>query len=285
MIFGIVIGAVAVGLAAAVFYIRYKPADTSSLVAPYYQKEDFVPPKRYKPPSYIEIEKRTAVKIPIIMYHYVEYVKDVNDLVKRKLAINPYTFDLQLKTFKDYNYETYFVRDMPAIIDGKIKVSTRSAILTFDDGYEDFYTDVLPILKKYNMKATLYIIYDYIGRKGFLTSAEIKEIAKSDLVEIGGHTLDHVYLKQIPSVVLKRQVTDVKTLLESDYGIKVDTFAYPYGPFSDEAIQAVKTASYSAAVSVIPGVIHSKDTLFYMSRIRAGALVPGPSMVHFLDSY
>ncbi len=282
---GIVIGSIAAVFIACLVYLRYSSGGLGQTVAPYYQKENFIPPKKYMPPAYIQIEKRTAVKIPIIMYHYVEYVEDVNDLVKRKLAINPYSFEQQIKTLRVNNYETYFVRDLPSIVKETTKISTRSAVLTFDDGYEDFYSVVFPILKKYNVKATAYIIYNYIGRKGFLTKEELTELAKSNLVEIGAHTFDHAYLKFIPTSVLRRQIIDVKKKLEEDLGVTVVTFAYPYGAFGDETVQTVKEATYSAAVSVIPGAIHSKDSLFYLSRIRAGALTSGQSMVRFLDNY
>ena len=216
------------------------------------------------------LEKR--VKLPIVMFHYVEYVKDIGDLIRKRLDVSPDVFEADLKSLRDQDYQTYFVRDIPDILDGKISISTRSSVLTFDDGYEDFYKDSFSLLKKYNMKATIYIINDFIGRKGFLNDAELKEIAKSGLVEIGAHTLDHLYLKLIPKSVAEKQILESKKDLEKRYGIDVKTIAYPYGAFSQETIDLTKQAGYIAAVSVIPGVYQTKDNLFYLYRIRAGAL-------------
>ena len=188
--------------------------------------------------------------------------------------MSPYYFDLQMKAFKDAGYETYFVKDVPKILSGDLKVGSRSAVLTFDDGYRDFYSIVLPILKKYNLKASLYIIVDYIGWKDFLSKEEIQHIIDSKLVEIGSHTLDHVYLKNMKKEIAMHQITESKKQLEEMFHIPVETFAYPFGAFTEESIELVKGATYSAAVSVIPGRTQSSDNLFYMSRLRAGNLIP-----------
>ncbi|KKQ01449.1 MAG: Polysaccharide deacetylase [Candidatus Roizmanbacteria bacterium GW2011_GWA2_36_23] len=204
------------------------------------------------------------------MYHYVEYVKDLDDIVKIKLDILPHVFESQIKTLHDNNFKTYFVKDIPEIINSNIIPSKKSVVLTFDDGYEDFYTVVYPILKKYQMKATVYVIYDYIGWKGFMNESQIKEIASSNLVEIGSHTLDHVYLKSVVKDLAEKQIKNSKVLLEQMFGFPVYTFAFPYGAFSQESLDIVKEAGYTAAVSVISGSEQSETNLFYLSRLRPG---------------
>ncbi len=218
------------------------------------------------------------IKIPILMYHYVEYVADSNDKGKKNLDINPAVFEYQLKTLKEHNYSTYFVRDIPGILDQKTQVSSTSAVLTFDDGYEDFYLNALPLLKKYQMKGTIYVVNNFIGRSGYLTKSELREIVDSGVVEIGAHTLDHMYLKGGKTSVVQEEIELSKAGLEELLGIKVETFAYPYGAFDESTLKIVKNASFSAAVSVIPGNLHSTNELYYLSRIRAGSFL-GPNMI------
>jgi peptidoglycan/xylan/chitin deacetylase (PgdA/CDA1 family) len=132
------------------------------------------------------------------------------------------------------------------------------------------------------MRATLYVIYDYIGRKGFLNEQQIRELIDSDLVEIGSHTLDHVYLKVAPKNYADRQIIESKKKFEERFGIKISTFAYPYGAFNDDNIETVQKAGYTAAVSVISGEMQSKDNLFYLSRIRPGLFTPS-SMIRVIE--
>lgn len=248
-----------------------------NIVAPYYEKSAFDAPS-----GIVHKEGNKTVKIPIIMYHYVEYVKDAGDLIRKRLDVTPASFEEQLKALKKAHYETYYVKEIPAILDGTVHYSTQSAILSFDDGYEDFYTDVFPLLKKYHMRATLYVIYDYIGRKGFLNEQQIRELIESDLVEIGSHTLDHIYLKQAPKDYADKQIIESKAKFEDRFGIKIKTFAYPYGAFNADNIETVKKAGYTAAVSVISGVMQSSENLFYMSRIRPGLFTP-QTMIHSIE--
>ncbi|PIS15775.1 hypothetical protein COT62_01915 [Candidatus Roizmanbacteria bacterium CG09_land_8_20_14_0_10_41_9] len=253
---------------------------TPEVIAPYYDPEVFL-----KPEGLTNSSSRSAkLKIPIIMYHYVEQVKDHGDFVRKSLNINPHLFEQQIVNLKEQGYSDYFVKDIPDILAGVVNYASSSAVLTFDDGYEDFYTVVFPLLKKYNMRATVYIAYNFIGKKGFLTENQIRELIESDLVEIGSHTLDHVSLKSARPDVAKEQIFGSKEKLEERFGIKIKTFAYPYGSFDAAAERLVKEASYSAAVSVIPGSLQSQDNLFYLSRIRPG-LFTGTTVDSALKEY
>jgi peptidoglycan/xylan/chitin deacetylase (PgdA/CDA1 family) len=246
--------------------------------APYYEQKVFQRPRELDMPKNASISAIATdspqFRLPIIMFHYVEYIKDIGDLIRRKLNISPYIFEKELEELDNNNYTTYFVRDIPNIFEKKIEYASKSAVLSFDDGYEDFYSVVFPLLKKYQKKATVYIIVNYIGRKGFLNEEEINELISSGLVEIGCHTLNHAYLQNMSYDAAKKEIFECKEELSSRFKIKIETFAYPYGAFSKETVDIVKEASFSAAVSVIPGIYHTKDSLFYLYRLRPGLFTP-----------
>lgn len=269
----IVIAIILVGIS---LFIKFYPGQKSdkNIIAPYYEKSafqkpsDITAPDNASPSSIFKNGIRT--KLPIIMYHYVEYVVDQNDLIRKKLNINPGIFERQLKSFIAEGYTSYFVKDIPDILAQKETVSGKRIVLTFDDGYEDFYLSAYPILKKYHLKSTIYIMFNYLGRKGYLSEKEVQELINSGIVEIGSHTLDHTALKTAKKEIAVKEITENKTKLENKFNIKVETFAYPYGVFNKETVELVKQAGYSAAVSVIPGVYQSKENLFYLSRLRGG---------------
>lgn len=239
-------------------------------VNPYQDASLFVRPTFLPTPKEDVVAK--SFKIPVIMYHYVEYVQDRHDTIRMSLNTNPALFESQLKQLKDAGYASYFARDIPDLLDGKKYYTSKMVILTFDDGYEDFYTDVFPLLKKYNMRATAYIISDFIGRRGFMNKEQLQELSRSGLVEIGSHTLDHLYLKTTPDKEAKRQIVESKKLLEKELDMPIDSFAYPFGAMSPAAIEYVKEARYTNAVSVIHGSLQSPENLFFLYRIRPGTL-------------
>lgn len=224
-------------------------------------------------PTSIPISDTIALKVPVVMYHYVETVRDPRDVLRVAMAIKPGLFDSQMAALAKFGYTSYFVRDIPTMLQLGHLPSPKPIVLTFDDGYEDFYTDAFPILKKYGIKSTQFVICNLMGTPGYMTKEQVIEIHKSGLVEIGAHTMNHPNLKSVPDEVAKREITSCKSVLEKLTGAPVRTFAYPYGGYNGKTPKMVSDAGFSAAVSVNPGDIQSKSVLFTMPRIRAGHLV------------
>lgn len=218
----------------------------------------------------IATESAKSFRLPIVMYHYVEYVQDKNDKLRIALNTAPSVLDWQIKSLVDSHYNFLFAREIPEIISGRMIIPTKPIVLTFDDGYEDFYYYAFPILKKYQTKATIYIMYNYLNKRGYMNVSQIQEIIKSGLVEIGSHTLNHAYLKNIKKELAWKEVYENKVDLEKIFNISVSSFAYPYGAFDALSLELVKKAGYTNAVSVVPGIYQSGNNLFYLSRIRPG---------------
>lgn len=229
------------------------------------------------------VKPQKEFKVPILLYHYVEIVSDPGDTIRKSLDIVPYTFDLEVKTLKEAGYEFITPKDLADALDDKISISSRSAILSFDDGYRDFYTDVFPILKKYQIKAVAYIVPNFLGRSNNLTTWQLKEIAKSGLVEIGAHTMDHTYLKGLSLKRATYEVEESKKYLENLLGIKVVSFAYPYGAFDNETIGIVKKAGFTSAVTTVSGIFSMDVNRFFLYRIRPGGKV-GATLLDLLEN-
>lgn len=233
----------------------------------YYQDEVFIIPKElnYKAPT-----RETSLKIPILMYHYVENVKDKKDTIRIGLNTTPKIFEEQLVTLLNSNYTPITQSEIVTILNNRQKMPEKPIAITFDDGYEDFYTVVFPILKKYKVKTTVYVIVDFLDYPNYMTSQQLKEIADSDLVEIGSHTLSHIYLKTANKKVAEKEISESKKKLEFFVKKEVKSFAYPYGAFNEEAKRLVEEYGYQSAVSVIPGTNQSLSNLYFLYRLRPG---------------
>jgi peptidoglycan/xylan/chitin deacetylase (PgdA/CDA1 family) len=222
------------------------------------------------PPNTTSSDINKEVKIPIITYHYVEVVTDERDFIRKNLAILPGTFENQIKELRAKGYEPIFVKEIPDIIKGTLKPEKSPVALTFDDGYEDFYTNVLPIIKRNNVKVTAYIVPNFIGHLNYMTKTQLQEVIASGLVEIGSHTNDHADLPNSLDENAKATISNSKTTLENMFNIKVVTFSYPYGFYNEKIAEMVKDAGYTAAVSEVEGTEQSLKNLYYLSRIRVG---------------
>jgi len=228
------------------------------------------------------VKPQKFIRIPILLYHYVEYVKDQGDTIRKSLNITPYTFEEEIKTLIDAGYTFITVSDLADALDDRKTLPVKSVVLTFDDGYRDFYTDVFPILKKYQVKAIAYIVPNFLNKPNNMDLWQLKEITQSGLVEIGAHTMGHAYLSGLSLHTVKYEVEESKKYLEENLGIRVVSFAYPYGAFDNTAIDVVKKAGFTSAVTTINGIFAQDINRFFLYRIRPGALV-GQELLDLLD--
>mgnify|MGYP001579813851 FL=1 len=224
----------------------------------------------------------TSFTAPILIYHYVEYVKDEKDTIRKSLNITPYVFVKQIETLKNAGYTFVTASELIDILDGKIKLPQKPIVITFDDGYRDFYTDVFPILKKYDVKAVAYIVSGFLDKPNYMYAWQLKEIARSGLVEIAAHTIHHYSLKGLEAQTTKYEIEESKITLEKLIGISVVSFAYPDGSFDMQAIKLVKSAGFKSAVTTLHGFEVSWENKFSLYRIHPGDKT-GNSLLNFLE--
>lgn len=222
------------------------------------------------------------IRVPILMYHYVEYVRDKGDTIRQSLSLTPYTFEEEVKTLVDAGYTFMTNAELSDALSGRIPLPVKPVVLTFDDGYRDFYTDVYPILKKYHVKATVYIISGFLDYPNNMDGWQVRELAHAGLVEIGAHTVNHAWLKGMQRKELTYEVNQSKKTLEELTGKRVVSFAYPYGVFDVAAIRELADAGYTSAVSNIPGVDQYQTHRYFLYRLRPGGKT-GDSLLSWLS--
>jgi peptidoglycan/xylan/chitin deacetylase (PgdA/CDA1 family) len=133
--------------------------------------------------------------------------------------------------------------------------------LTFDDGYQDFVSDVLPVLHRYGFTATVFVVAGSLGgdnhwdggvpRKALLTADQLRLVDAAGM-EVGSHGLRHVSLSSVDDAALRDEVDRSRAILRETTGQEVDGFCYPYGDLGEREIEAVRAAGYryGCAVSV-----------------------------------
>lgn len=130
---------------------------------------------------------------------------------------------------------------------------TSLVALTFDDGYRDNFTTALPLLEKYSMPATIFMVAGFVGRDGYLSPAELREISKHPLVTIGSHGLWHRNFNAISETEARFELTESRRALESIIDQKVTLMAWPYGECNSQLEQLSAECGYAASWSVWRG--------------------------------
>ena len=173
-----------------------------------------------------------------LLYHLVmdEPYSEYTNLFVREDA-----FEAQLKEIQKQKLETYFADEPERAENGK------GVVLTFDDGYADNYTSGFPLLKKYNMKATIFLITDMIGTEGHLTEEQIKEMSESGLVHFGSHTVSHTKLDTLTEYEIQQEFLHSKEYIEALIEKPVTALAYPNGVYTEKAQTIAMAVGYRYA--------------------------------------
>ncbi|MGD1223902.1 polysaccharide deacetylase family protein [Streptomyces krungchingensis] len=143
--------------------------------------------------------------------------------------------------------------------------------LTFDDGYADFVETALPLLRRHDCGATLFVLpgrlggdnaWDPLGpRKPLLDKQGFRLAAASEGIEVGSHGLTHVDLTRADDALLHAEVAESRAVLAELTGAPVDGFCYPYGTVDGRVADAVRAAGYGYACAIAPGPLTGRHAL------------------------
>jgi peptidoglycan/xylan/chitin deacetylase (PgdA/CDA1 family) len=131
----------------------------------------------------------------------------------------------------------------------------RAVVITFDDGFETFYTQAFPLLEDYGVKVTLFPIAGFVGRRSewdalplqqHLSKGQIREISDCGH-EIGSHTMTHADLTMLPMHDLERELRDSKAVLEEITGRPVVSLSFPFGSWNRRVWETAQSIGYTSA--------------------------------------
>lgn len=223
---------------------------------------------------------------PILMYHRL--IEQDEEKGVHGTYFDVGLFEKQLQYLRLKGYKTITFRDLEKLTP-KDKKFKKYIILTFDDGYEDNYRLLFPLLKKYNMKAVVYMVShleynkwdveETNEKKIFLmTKDQILEMHKSGLVEFGGHTMHHVKLNHLTREKQKQEIGGNKSYLEELLQTELCSFAYPFGFFDEDSKKIVQELGYRYAVATNSGPFYIEEDHYEIRRI---GMFPGASISKF----
>jgi peptidoglycan/xylan/chitin deacetylase (PgdA/CDA1 family) len=209
----------------------------------------------------------SPLRVPVLMYHEIADAA----ATPSGLAVSPDVFAGQLSYLHDAGFNTVTAGALSAVLaDGVGNLPERTVVLTFDDGYGDFYSDALPLLRKHGFTGTVFQTTDWVGKEGeakrMLNWQELAEAERSG-IEIGAHTCTHPQLDQLPETQLREELYVSKSLLEDNLGLKVPGLAYPYGYSSAKVRRVAREIGYEYAYAVDNAVATSGANKFTLPRL------------------
>lgn len=187
--------------------------------------------------------------VPILAYH--EVVAD-----DEMYSVDPDQFEAQLNYLKQEGYHSVSLHDVFEAREGRGVLPDKPIVLTFDDGYEDNYTQALPLMEKYGFSGTVFIISskpdDPDEGEGYLSWDEIR-MMQGRHTEIGSHTVNHVALSDLSFAEKQQEMMNSKQTIEKQIGRSVEFLAYPFGAYDKECFELLRNAGYRGACAGVPG--------------------------------
>ena len=201
--------------------------------------------------------------VPVLNYH------QINDRDHNALTLSTPEFEAQMKYLAENGYHTITPAELADHLENGTALPEKPILLTFDDGYIDNYKNAYPILLKYGLKGSIYIITDYLDvYPNYLTWAISKEMQDSGTIDIECHTMTHVALSSLDSAEeLQHEAVDSKKAIEAHLQKRVTSIAYPCGAYNDEVQRVVKDAGYRTAFTVNYGLDYPGDDQYALNRV------------------
>jgi peptidoglycan/xylan/chitin deacetylase (PgdA/CDA1 family) len=213
--------------------------------------------------------------VPILMYHSIA---EDSDPRFGRFVLTPRDFRRHLQYLVVNYYQTITMSTLAEAWQSGSPLPERSVVLTFDDGFADFYTEAAPLLLEHGLDATLYIATGFVGRTaGWLSSSgegnrpmltwpKLRELSALGF-EIGSHTHSHPELDRCQTSSVESEIGDSRDSLEDQLGMAVKTFAYPFGYWSGRVREAVAELGFQTAVQVGELVSRHRDDVFSIPRL------------------
>ena len=199
-------------------------------------------------------------KILVLNYHQV-------DNKSSYLSVPPSDFEAQMKFLVDSGCVTITPDELYAGLNGEIELPPKPVLITFDDGYIDNYTNAFPILKKYGLHATIFIIPSFTGvYPGYMNWEQLKEM-EANGITIESHTLTHPKLEELPDDEIRMELLNSKNLLEENLGHPVEFLAYPTGTYNLHIAGIAQDAGYKGAFTIKYGVVDRGSNFFALERV------------------
>ena len=232
--------------------------------------------------KYYKNEKN--IKIPVIIYHaFGEVPKSDNNYGLYSTAER---FEDNIKTLLDAGYTFVNLEEIDEYNKGNLALPEKVCVITMDDGWKGCYTEAFPVLKKYNVPATIFIINYYMGGNEYLTWDEAKEMFDSGLVKIHIHGLWHNDCTTLSKEDLIAQYNTAQDEIESVMGEKIQRImAYPAGSHNENTIKWLKEIGFEVQVLTKYGTVNKSKTLSMtdIGRIR-GELATGKQLLNAINS-
>ena len=235
--------------------------------------------------------------IPVLMYHHV--APRPGDMV----TVTPETFEGQMRHLAEAGYTTISLHELLAFVRGEATPPRRAVAITFDDGWLDNGAYAFPVLRRYGLRAAIFVVTDWVERASsphlagdspafpphreaqeragrgeshgiVLDWERLAEMRASGVVDVYSHTRSHVKCDRVPEDVVAEELLSAKKTLEERLGAPCPYLCWPHGKYPRRAEALAREAGYEAVFTTRHDVVRPGTDPYDLPRIVVKDSVP-----------
>jgi len=216
--------------------------------------------------------------VPILAYHSISENLFGYSHPYYQINTSPAVFSDQMRWLRNAGYRTVDLAEAWAGLASGRELS-KTIVITFDDGYRDFYTEAMDVMKQCGFTATIFLATDRIRHTSarneganYLTWSEVREL-HAEGIHFASHTVTHPDLRSLDRNLLDYELGHSKEIIEQNIGAAADAFSYPFS-FPEEDTNftrfledLLKNLGFEYGVSTILGRACGKSNRFFLPRL------------------
>jgi len=210
-----------------------------------------------------------AFAVPVLMYHRIADLTpaEARNPLMRDLTVSPAHFEKQVKYLVDNGFTCLLASEVEDAVRNGKQLPEKAVAITMDDGYRDNFDCAFPILTRYNVPATIFIVTGTVGATGHLSWDNIHEM-RPHPVGYGSHTVTHADLTSLSADKLDYELRESKRVIESRLFERITAVAYPSGQYNRAVTQKAEEIGYLAGWKKGGGPVQPRTDPFLLPRVR-----------------
>jgi peptidoglycan/xylan/chitin deacetylase (PgdA/CDA1 family) len=207
--------------------------------------------------------------VPVLMYHRITNLTatEARRPLLRDLTVSPAAFEQQLRYLVEHGFTLLLAREVEEAVRQGLALPEKAVAVTLDDGYRDNFERAFPILRRFGLPATIYLVTGAVGTPNHLSWEEVA-IMHREQVGYGSHSVRHPDLTLLSLPELDRELRESKRVLEERLVERISAVAYPAGRYNQRVAARARAAGYLAGWKKGGGPVQPGDDPFLLPRVR-----------------
>lgn len=226
-------------------------------------------PSRVPAESAPPVARTADFAVPVLMYHRIcdlTPIERLNELT-RDLTVSPADFESQILHLKENGFSFLLASEVERAVKARTPLPEKAVCLTMDDGYKDNFEHAFPILLRYGIPATIFLVTNTVGTDRHLTWEEVN-IMHREKVGFGSHTVHHYDLPGLSITQMDYELRESRRVIESRLVETVSAVAYPSGRYNETVVERARLAGYLAGWKKGGGPVQPGANMFLLPRVR-----------------